>query len=121
MQLKMCLNFQDDIFPNFWPTNDQKINQLHLLVVMIFENTELHHYTKKEAKFVSNEVTFDWPGSNNTVRPSELDPTPIFSSGSNISKNIFEPPSADTLLIGFFMAANISFVLICIIFCVQSI
>jgi len=32
----------------------QKINQLHLLVVMIFENTELHHYTKKEAKFVSD-------------------------------------------------------------------
>jgi uncharacterized protein (DUF58 family) len=32
----------------------QKINQLHLLVVMIFENTELNHYTKKEAKFVSD-------------------------------------------------------------------
>ncbi len=32
----------------------QKINQLHLLVVMIFENTELHHYTKKEAKYVSD-------------------------------------------------------------------
>jgi uncharacterized protein (DUF58 family) len=32
----------------------QKINRLHLLVVMIFENTELHHYTKKEAKFVSD-------------------------------------------------------------------
>jgi uncharacterized protein (DUF58 family) len=32
----------------------QKINKLHLLVVMIFENTELNQYTKNEAKFVSD-------------------------------------------------------------------
>lgn len=32
----------------------QKINRLHLLVVMIFENTELHQYSSEKAMYVSD-------------------------------------------------------------------
>ena len=75
----------------------------------------------KEAKFVSKEVTLDCPGSSRTVSPCELEPTPIFSAGSYKSKNIFNPLSEETSPRRFFIAADISLVLMSIMLCVQSI